>query len=445
MKIAWFTPFSRASAVGEYSRRVTNRIAQFYEVDLWLSAIDDTEKTELQTVHYGQKPELLDRLGQYDLVIYNIDDHFPLYKEIFETSRRHKGVIVLHDIFLHHFFAGYYLDFRKDSISYLKKLEELHGPEARLAGESLVAAKRPALCESYEELLKYPLFEEAIVGADGVIVHSRQHASLVKEKWLGPVRALDLPCYEDDKQANFPHEPLTRSEHGDRRLLLVTVGNIARNSQVHKVIELLAADKDMARRVLYVVVGPYEEADEYLRELSELVEKRSLHSSVQLLGFQQDPIQRRYLAEADILISLGLPAVESASRSVIEQMLAGKPAIVFDSSFSKELPDQCVVRVPALDFRILTERLGMLVRSEALRLSIGASARALALERFSVATYVTDFGRFVEQVASWRPCLNLIDRASRNLGRMGIAPGMGVVDVVANEIYQMFGFSKDRS
>jgi glycosyltransferase involved in cell wall biosynthesis len=444
MRIAWFTPFSGGSAVGEYSRRITDMLARSNDVELWLATSEDITKTELGVIDYGRVPDALESLSQYDVIVYNFGDHLPFYREIYEISRRHKGIVVLHDVVLHHFFAGYYLHVRKDPGLYVEKMEEFYGLEGRLVADESIAANRPQVWEQDHEVLKYPFFEEAIVNAEGVIVHSKTHASLVRERWLGPVRAIYHPTYCGENGAAIGTSSKVCAS-SDSRLLLLTVGCLNRNKQIHKVIEVLGTNRDIAKRTRYVVIGPYDGGSEYFKEIEGLIARYSLESTVQILGYQPDDILNQYLCDADIFINLRFPSMDCASWSLMEQLLIGKPIIVFETGFVAELPDECVVKVPSGDYHIMADRLRMMVANKAFRASIGASARKLAIQNFSVDAYIRSFVQFVEEVRSWRPRLSLIDRASRNLGRMGVDSRMGVVDVVASEICQIFGFSKDSS
>ena len=58
-----------------------------------------------------------------------------------------------------------------------------------------------------------------------------------------------------------------------------------------------------------------------------------------------EPILQDYLRDADVIASLRWPALEGASASAIEGMLAGKPVIVTDVGFYQTLADSCVLKV----------------------------------------------------------------------------------------------------
>src|SRR5215469_9461373 len=110
MKIAWFTPFHKASAIGRFSAYVTPEIAKSVDVDIWHPAADETHPTSLRTIVCPPTLDLgPENLAGYDLCVYNLGDHLPFHEKIFETSLRAPGMVVLHDLVMHHFFACYYL------------------------------------------------------------------------------------------------------------------------------------------------------------------------------------------------------------------------------------------------------------------------------------------------------------------------------------------------
>ena len=53
MRFAWFTPFTRASAIGTFSRHVVERLAQEADVRLWVAAgEEDLQETAVEIVRY---------------------------------------------------------------------------------------------------------------------------------------------------------------------------------------------------------------------------------------------------------------------------------------------------------------------------------------------------------------------------------------------------------
>ena len=55
MKIAWFTPFSTRSAIGEFSRHITDILAEHAEVEIWTPDTPPLHPTDLRVI--GFSPE----------------------------------------------------------------------------------------------------------------------------------------------------------------------------------------------------------------------------------------------------------------------------------------------------------------------------------------------------------------------------------------------------
>src|SRR5882757_5557423 len=102
MKIAWFSPFSRKSAIARFSEGVVSELAKLAEVDL--CCFDTGESREMSGLirRFDSAAEIDDRtLSCYDLVIYNFGNYLPYHREIYLTSQRWPGLCILHDFVMH--------------------------------------------------------------------------------------------------------------------------------------------------------------------------------------------------------------------------------------------------------------------------------------------------------------------------------------------------------
>src|SRR4051794_1053415 len=97
MKLAWFTPFGTASAIGEYSQHITAELATILDVELWIDDAVDLRETVLpyhRAVDAARRPELLEG---YDLIVYNFGDHPGYHGAIAVAAGARSGVVILHD------------------------------------------------------------------------------------------------------------------------------------------------------------------------------------------------------------------------------------------------------------------------------------------------------------------------------------------------------------
>lgn len=437
MRIAWFTPFTRNSAIGKYSQVVTDGLSKSCEVDIWSSESDNLLSTGLKVVHY-QPNDDLQILKNYDYIIYNIGDTVVFHKTIFDISRKIKGIVILHDLVMHHFFVMYYIHIKNDPDAYINEMAMLYGAKGRNAAVESIDKKHAPIWET-DEVMDYPFFEKTIEGAVGVIVHSKYLADRVEPKFLGPVDVIYSPFYSYDSLKGYLNT--NRSDLGLPldKVIIVTVGHVNPNKRIDKVIEILGEERELAEKVLYIIIGPYEKDSSYFSHIMSIVKKYCLENVVRFLGFQSEEKLRAYLSKADMFINLRYPAMEGASWSLIEELYFGKPVVVINTGFYREIPDDCVVKIDPLNENINLHRsLRKLIYDKHMREEIGIKGQKFAFENFNVDRYCDGLFKFLNNVQDSKPMLNLVDKVGKELGLMGASDDMGVIDKAAREIYMMF-------
>ena len=428
MKIAWFTPFHKASAIGRFSASVTRALSGKAEVDLWISEEESVaiHETDLRVVRYGNLGDVQLFLAKYDFVVYNMGDHPDNHARIYETSRHCPGIVILHDYVLHHFFASYY-DRRNGWEEYAHAMERWYGAKLECTERGWAGP----LWRVWErdEVVQYPLFEQAVQGSLGVITHSDFVCERVSEVRPGPVEKLHLAYTVDRTSPVLSRFALDIPQD---RLLVVTVGNVNANKRIDVVLRALARDRDMAARLTYVVVGdcagPFGESVQALRK------ELKLEDTVRFTGRVDDQTLRSYLSNADFCINLRWPVMEGGSASCAEQMLFEKAGIVTDAGVYGELPGDCVMKVrPDHEAEDLVCHIRELASNSRLRLDIGRRAVQYAIAHFDPALYAARILDFCDSLAAYRPAFSLMELAGKELSRLGVTPDMAIVDTVARE------------
>jgi glycosyltransferase involved in cell wall biosynthesis len=429
MKIAWFTPLAARSAIGEFSVHVAAELANLAEVDLWTSDEPPLLDTELPVVRYRPGSSELGELSRRDAVIYNMGDYLPFHDDIHTVSREHPGVVILHDRVLHHLFAGKWLmgpDASREL--YVERMRAYYGEHGAYAARLSLEGERRPVWESDEEVLAYPLYEEGILDALGVITHSEGQADDVKARWAGPVRALHLPCYSDTLREVDGGPPPASA--GPVRLL--TVGHLNPNKQVHRVVEMLAADPDLASQVTYTIVGPDDGFKTYVNDLRRFIARHADRLNVEILGWQPPERLDRLMGQTDIFVNLRHPVMEGSSASLMRQLAYGRPVLCFGSGFFGELPGEAVVRVPAGDFVAATDALRELVGDRERRRQVGRQARAL-MSSYNERLYVEGLLELIEQSRRAAPALGFLGAVARELGNMHVDGQLPIYDEIAND------------
>jgi glycosyltransferase involved in cell wall biosynthesis len=434
VKIAWFTPFSAKSAIGRYSGEVVAELAKFVSVDLWHpEASDERPVLNVRRMRFRQASEIDSTvMSKYDLIVYNLGNHFPFHGEIFRVAQKTPGLIVLHDIVMHHFFAAYYLERLKSPRLYTEAMERAYGERGRLVAETALTGKSPRLWET-DEVAAFPLVEEAVRGALAVVTHSDFQREIVERQFAGPVRKIPLP-----------YQPLTstglrsRSELGlsEDQLLLVTIGHVNANKRIESVIRALAGIPEPTQKFVYVVLGPSDSA--YHRQLMETIRSNHLESRVRLLGYVDDDTLHSYVHHADICLNLRFPVFEGASASLIEEMWYGKSIIVTDTGFCSELPSDAVRKItPQHEEEELSRALLDLLSNSETRAHLGRRAHEVASSEFHAKHYVQELLKFFWIVRSCKPALELADRIARELDGFGVSRDMEIATSIADEAYKL--------
>lgn len=361
MRIAWCTPLHPASAIGgRFSRPVVEALrAGGAEVDLWhppTSAPEPADPAARPLTEHAWA-----ELADYDLVVHNVGNHAPNHGAVVQAARAVPGVVVLHDLVLHHLWYGMTRD---DLPTYLRMLDDCSGPDAVRRAAAAERGLEPALV-TLPEVVDHPLFEPVLPLATAVVVHSLGARDAVRRRFLGPVAAVPL-AYVAPRAAEAGKRPA--GEH----VTFVTVGHVNPNKQVETVVRALAVSEATRARARYVVCGPVDDAaTTRLRDLA-----RSLRVELVLTGSVDDDELHEHLRSADVSVNLRRPVLETGSASLVEAMLYSLPTVVAAAGAYADVPDDCGLQVPA-DCPVddVADALRRLVDDPALRLRMGHRAR----------------------------------------------------------------------
>jgi glycosyltransferase involved in cell wall biosynthesis len=297
MRIAWFSPLSTKSAIGRFTVAVTDELSRFDEVVIWHPHCADPLQSGCRTVEYRSSDQIgPGDLAGYDIVIYNLGNYCPFHLEIYKLVRRYPGIVIAHDFVMHHFFASYLLEQQLNTDRYLKIMSWHYGIKGEMRARAYLRGEQPAIWET-DEVSAYPLFEEATIGASGLIVHSRFFLERAIQVVACPVERLHLAY---PVSSGFPLK--SRKELGlpEDKVIACSVGHVNPNRRIHVVLQALASDRSLRERLHYVVAGP--QSAHYAHELRELIHRHGLHASVELWGYVDDVALQSLISHSDFCI-----------------------------------------------------------------------------------------------------------------------------------------------
>lgn len=432
LKIAWFTPLLKKSAIGYYSKLACEELAKEYDVSLFTHQSEHLHETFLKIVVF-EGTEVVSRLKAYDIVVYNLGDYSAYHSQIYEVACAYPGIMILHDASLFNFIAGHYLEYKKSYVDFIDVLEKNYGKS-----ETQKVLKMISDADLAKDLFRYDFIEEVTKHALGVIVHSHFHLEKLRQHYDGPSEMIYFP-YVQTKENNLSHS----RGNGDY-IYLLTVGNVNSNKRIAEVLKAIGKNEEIKRKVKYTIVGALD-GGAYEEKLRRIINEYRLKDSVSIMGFTDDDKLVNLYEQADILINLRFPVFEGASWSLVEQMDRGKPIIVTNIGFFAEIPDDCVFKIDgdgndeiAGIQKILIEIIGN--RDEAVLR--GKNAKEFLTQNFSPAFYSNQFSLFLEKAVFLLPLEDLLRQVQYEFINMKIVEGMLLPSTVSQEMANLFSMDE---
>src|SRR6266498_4414644 len=179
-----------------------------------------------------------------DVALYHVGNDPEAHGWIIERLRDEPGIVVLHDFVLHHLVASLTLG-RKNERGYLAALERDAGLPGRLLGLGVIDGCIPPLCEVRAE--DFPLCDEVLERATGVIVHSRYVEDRVRE------RGYDRPLWRIPHPAWPPPQVVPDRPSGEP--LFGAFGNVNASKRVPQLVEAFARFRDLHPSARLLLVG----------------------------------------------------------------------------------------------------------------------------------------------------------------------------------------------
>lgn len=428
MKILFFTPALLDSAIGRVSKLVVAALQQQGH-DVVVVRTEEPalfEKTthsfQCSTIHWNDARQVLDWAAQSDLVVYQIGNHFPYHCGCLEWMEKLPGLVSLHDNFLGHLFWTW--SERMGRPQALELLTALYGSE--IANQFFNHASSDSFIAYTSEFA--PMTEWISSMASAVIVHSSWATDRIVRTCPGPVEVVPLPY--DAPFMNVVASKEVRSKD-DGRVVVLTIGHVNRNKRYESVIKAIGSNARLRERMTFRIVGSVEPA--MAQELASLAE--SLSVDVDITGAVDDQQLAAEIHHADIMSCLRWPALEAASASTIEAMLYGKPIIVTDTGFYRDLPDDCVLKVsPEDELGGLCTALDELLASPQERDSLGTLARAYAVKTFRADQYANHVASMKQRMARAKIVADAAQVFSGTLHKWGAQGDKAIMAAIATPL-----------
>jgi glycosyltransferase involved in cell wall biosynthesis len=400
MNILFFTPARVKSAIGACSALVeAELLAQGHTV-----AIIRTERPELmddpthsfcsKTIRWTETDRIARLVRDCDAAIYQIGNNNDYHIGAVHWLDRAPGLVMLHDFFLVHLLAGWASYNQIDSSSIVARW---YGSEIAELFDRLFDKSDFIDQTSF----RVPMLEWICSKALAVVTHSNWGCEWVMKSCPGPVCVASLPQFS----AKRPPPPRSRPHRAPGRLNILTIGQANPNKRAESVIKAIADSPVLLKGCTYRVVGHI--GAERAESLSKLGER--LGVDLVISGEVEETELRSALDECDIICCLRWPTLEAGSSSLVQALLWGRPTIVTDAGFYREIPDDCVIKIrPENEIDGVRSALEQLYHDESMRQGLGARGYEWCLKTFTAENYATKLAIVIEEMMRAKPVLDAV-------------------------------------
>jgi glycosyltransferase involved in cell wall biosynthesis len=341
-----------------------------------------------------------------DVALYHVGNDPEAHGWIVDALKRRPGVVVLHDLVLHHLVAGLTIG-RKDGHGYLAAMEREAGIPGRLLAHGVLDGRVSPPWETRPD--EFPLAGEVLANATGLIVHSHYVEDRVLEAgYHGPIWRIEHPAWP-------AAEVLPMQIEG--RPLFGCFGHLNASKRIPQLVEafgLVRKRHPSAKLLLVGSASPGFDAERFAAE------------GIERIGYVEEQQLWSLMAACDACISLRSPTMGETSGSAIRALSLGRPLVVSDLGWFAELPDDVALKVPVDEDEIpsLATALELLASSEATQLAMSDATRAYVRREHDLGRVAENYAAALEEAAGGTTVADaVVAEVAQAAAEIGIEPG----------------------
>jgi glycosyltransferase involved in cell wall biosynthesis len=391
MKVAYYSPLPPSrSGIADYSALV-------------LPALQ--ERVDVEVARHGR----FRRAPTADVSLYHVGNDPEAHGWIVEALRRRPGVVVLHELVLHHLVAGITLA-RGDAAGYLAAMERDHGLAGRLLAYGVLDNRIPPLWETRPQ--DFPLAGEILRLAESLVVHSRYVENGARAAgYEGPIARIPHPSWRRDR-ASRPQGQLVGC-----------FGHVNESKRIPQLYTAFARLRERLPDARLLLVGGAS------RRLADL----ETPNGVTRESYVDEERLWSLIESCDVVVSLRSPTMGETSGTVVRAMSVGIPLVVSDVGWFSELPDTVAIKVAPDEREVetLAAQLERLLSDDAVRQSMGAAALELATTEHALERVADLYVAALEEAAGGEA---VQDAVTREVAEAAADVGIGPDDPEAKEL-----------
>jgi glycosyltransferase involved in cell wall biosynthesis len=414
VRVAFVSPLPPSpTGIADYTADVIDALRGRFAIEAF-HAQDAVDAARLGVpAHAAAALEQRHRARPFDAVVYqmgNGDAHAFLY----DLLPRVPGLLVLHDLVLHHARARTFLDAPAvrayAAAPHDARLRDaarvpLDAYGAELAYAYPAQAERLAAAQlgTVGDLLPYayPLFRLPVEASRAVAVHNAFMADAVRaEVPDAVVSEVAMPIAPAEVAPARVRALRARLGLAEDALVVGAFGLMTREKRIDTTLRAVARVRAALPQVRVLLVGPVPDRS----ALDAAIDARGLRAVAIVTGrvpLDELPV---HVAAADVVVHLRYPTARETSAALLRVLAQGRPTIVSDLENLSDLPDGTVVRADTSDEEgEVTRALLRLAESPALRARLGALARAHVASAHSPARCLETYAAAIERAARLPP------------------------------------------
>ncbi len=376
MRIAYWSPLPpQRSGIADYSGELLPALARQLdgESEIELIVPDGWRPAGAALAGFAAHPErafgALAAAGRFDAVLYQLGNNRDFHASAYRTLLEHPGVVVLHEIVLHHLVRDLTLH-AGDPAAYVAELRYAYG----LSGEAL--ARRCLATGVPLDPWSLPLFERVVDRSRAILVHnefSRRRVLASRPR----ARLAMVPSHLSLGERPPPAAAAARAALGlpAGAFVVASFGFLTAAKRPQVLLRAFARLRRRLPEAVLLLVGEVSPHFDFAAVAApELMRGVTVTGRLELERFLL------YMAAADVAVNLRFPTAGETSGALIRLLGMGKAVIVSRVGAFAEIPEGCCAQVDLDESEedLLVAYLERLAEDGELRRRIGESARRYA-------------------------------------------------------------------
>ena len=336
MSLAYLSPLPPTrSGISVYSAMLLPALAKRVDV---VAVAENPSVARLSGVPVISRGEYAARRGEFDDVIYQLGNN-PYHEWIYREAYERSGVVVLHDLVLHHLIVEMTLA-RGLGDEYVTIMRDNHGE----AGEAWARGRVAGFHDELGNFL-FPASRHIAQFSRGVIVHN--HYASGRLRALGVDRPITIAPMSFDAVIDTSGDARRRKRAelgiGDDVRLIGMFGFVTASKRPEQVLSAFALASRRATNIGLLIVGePAPNCDLPAMIAEHGVDPAKVHTS----GFVSEEEFDAFLAASDRVVNLRYPTAGETSGALLRIFAAGRPVAVSDLAQFTEFPSDVATRIP---------------------------------------------------------------------------------------------------